>query len=136
MNLCLLGDADEAKSDDVEHTFSVARALWLVTLSSTFMLSDGIWVWSGGAVKKELLLMGNVASCPCGHDSSVRYKLVEAQHNWTLVVLMLCGSLTRSGCGLEEPSRWSRFWFATWPLVTAARFETNRWNHCTSGRTS
>jgi len=106
MKVCLPGEAEAAKPDDVEDTTTwrvgARGALLLATLFATFVLSDQIDEWSAGAVKMEPLLVCTAASCLCGHDSSVRNQLVESLHVWTPVVLL--PFFTLAGASLEIPS--------------------------------
>jgi len=103
MKVCL---AEAAKPDDEEDTptwrVGARGALLLATLFATFVLSDQVHEWSAGAVKMEPLLVCTVASCLCGHDSSVRNQLVESLHVWTPVVLL--PFFTLAGATLEIPS--------------------------------
>mmetsp|Transcript_33670 Transcript_33670/g.89920 ORF Transcript_33670/g.89920 Transcript_33670/m.89920 type:complete len:690 (-) Transcript_33670:101-2170(-) len=108
MKWCLPGDVDQNGSQDEEasSTWRVGSrgALLLAILYTTFLISDEVRRRSEGAVKMQPLFVCIVASCLCGHDSSVRNHLVEALHFWTPAIIL--PFFTLAGASLNLASLW------------------------------
>ena len=97
MMLCSMCALDEAKAEDVEHTFQMICGCSMCASSGVPSLC------TGGAVELEPLLGFIVASGLCDHDNPVRSERVESLHVGTHALLLSFFML--AGDTLENSTR-------------------------------